>query len=616
MSVRGLIAALAGAAAVAAPASAAVDVVSVDTSAYPTVRLTVATSPPSPNPPRVAERDGRVAGVRATNLAASPSIAIVLDRSQSMGGRPLAEAVGAATRFVERKRPAERVAVFAFGSDAVQLTAFSAGAGDHIRALREIAPDRRSGTALYDAVERASSALAGEPEGARVMILLTDGDDQAHGATLADAVSAVRHAGVVVYPIAVGGATLSPRPLQRLARAGNGRYVRVPDPAAIAAAYESVHAQLHRTWRLEYVTAARPGERVELSVWAPGRGSTRVTATLPGGATGARVSPPAAGSAVADLVIAFVVGGMAFLAFRAFSAWRRAAWLRQRLGRRSAGAPEAARATLRDRSRSSVAGILGATERAGQELRPWRVLERTLERSQVPLRVVELLYLMVGSGFALSLVAALFAAPSFVILLALATGGAIPLLVVTRRARRRRQAFEDQLPDLLMTLASALKAGQSFRQGIQTIVEEADDPAAAEFRLVLSEARLGRPLEQSLAEMAERLGSKDFSFVVSAVTIQRQVGGSLAGIFDMVADAVRQRQQFARRIKALTATGRMSAYVLVALPIGLALVLTAMNPTYMSPLYGTTPGRAMIATGVVMMAMGALVLRKIVAFKG
>ena len=107
-----------------------------------------------------------------------------------------------------------------------------------------------------------------------------------------------------------------------------------------------------------------------------------------------------------------------------------------------------------------------------------------------------------------------------------------------------------------MTLAASLKAGHSFRQAIQAVVDEGQPPASKEFKRVLTETRLGRPMDDALADMAERLGSKNLSFVVTAVTIQRQVGGSLAGIFDMVADTVRQRQQFARKIRSLTAMGR------------------------------------------------------------
>jgi tight adherence protein B len=116
--------------------------------------------------------------------------------------------------------------------------------------------------------------------------------------------------------------------------------------------------------------------------------------------------------------------------------------------------------------------------------------------------------------------------------------------------------------------------------------------------------------------MAARIGSKNVTFVVTAVTIQRQVGGSLAGIFDMVADAVRNRQQFARRIRSLTAMGRASAYVLVGVPFFMLGSLTLLNREYMSPLYNTSTGHKLMIIGVVMIVIGSLMLRKIVSFKG
>jgi tight adherence protein B len=116
--------------------------------------------------------------------------------------------------------------------------------------------------------------------------------------------------------------------------------------------------------------------------------------------------------------------------------------------------------------------------------------------------------------------------------------------------------------------------------------------------------------------MGDRVGSKNLSFVITAVTIQRQVGGSLAGIFDMVAEAVRQRQQFARKIRSLTAMGRASAYVLVGIPFFLLLILTMMNPDYMEPLYHTSTGHKLMAIGAVMIVVGSLMLRKIVSFRG
>jgi len=195
-------------------------------------------------------------------------------------------------------------------------------------------------------------------------------------------------------------------------------------------------------------------------------------------------------------------------------------------------------------------------------------------------------------------------------------GGAIPYLVVWMKMRRRLAAFENQLPDLLVTAAASLKAGHSFKQGLQAVVDEGQEPASGEFRRVLTETSLGRPMDEALLEMSERLGSPNFEFVITAVTIQRQVGGSLAQLFDMVADTVRQRQQFQRKVKSLTAMGRMSAYVLVGLPFFLTFFIMLINPEYMAPLFDTGVGNAMIAVGLVSIALGSLMLRKVVSFKG
>jgi tight adherence protein B len=187
---------------------------------------------------------------------------------------------------------------------------------------------------------------------------------------------------------------------------------------------------------------------------------------------------------------------------------------------------------------------------------------------------------------------------------------------VTFKAATRIKQLENQLPDLLITIAASLKAGHSFRQGIQSVVDEGADPAAKEFRRVLTETQLGKPMDDALGDLATRVGSNNLTFVINAVTIQRQIGGSLAGLFDMVADTVRQRQQFMRKVKGLTAMGRMSAYVLVGLPFFVGLVVEMMNPQYMAPLFHTPMGQKLVIGSLTMIAIGSAVLRRIVSFKG
>jgi tight adherence protein B len=261
-------------------------------------------------------------------------------------------------------------------------------------------------------------------------------------------------------------------------------------------------------------------------------------------------------------------------------------------------------------------GLFKATENAFGHRRQWHNLQLLLERADLPLRTVEFAWLLIGCSFVLAVLAALTGRSTLMILAMLLVGAFLPYFVVWFKAKRRMQAFEDQLPDLLITMAASLKAGHSFKQGIQSVVDEGQEPAAKELRRVLTDTQLGRPMEEALQETADRIGSKNFSFVITAVNIQRQVGGSLAGLFDMVADTVRDRQQFARKIRSLTAMGRASAYVLLALPFFIAIAITLLNPTYMDPLYHSHAGHVLIALGMTMMVFGSLVLQRIVSFKG
>jgi tight adherence protein B len=249
-------------------------------------------------------------------------------------------------------------------------------------------------------------------------------------------------------------------------------------------------------------------------------------------------------------------------------------------------------------------------------LKQFRAVQSMIQRADLPLRAGELIAICSGAAFFIGMVVAVAAASPLAALIGMAVGFALPLLYVRLKATARLRRFENQLPDLLITIAASLKAGHSFRQGIQSAVEEGAEPAAKEFKRVLTETQLGKSMDDALGDMAERVGSKNFSFVITAVTIQRQIGGSLAGLFDMVAETVRQRQQFARKIRGLTAMGRMAAYTLIGLPFFIALAVTAINPTFMAPLYHTSTGHQLITMGLVLMTIGSLMLKKIVSFRG
>jgi tight adherence protein B len=617
-------AALAAALVVTASASAAIRLKGVDASAYPTIRATVVTSTSLAKAPAMSENGRKVAGVKAENLGRQKYVVLALDRSRSMRGEAFVDARRAARSFVAAKPAADRLSVVVFGDTATQLTDFSSARIDADAALSNLDLAPRQGTALYDAITISARSLASQALPGRVLILLTDGADQGSEASLAQAIREVRKAGVVVYPIAIVSERFSAGPLERLAKESGGTYYPAASTATLTSIYAKIAAELSRTWRVEYVTAARPGDTLHLSATVAGVGTDTSGITLPGtGSEGAAAKPSpllpddAYSSSGGTLMLAGIVGFLALLGTGIALATRKGARLRSRIDAHvTPSSAERSKKLLKGERFGAAAGLFKATENAFSHMNAWRKLQRTIERADVPLRTVEFLYIALGTSFLFGIVAAVAAATSAVILLGFALGFLIPICFLWFKASRRLAAFENQLPDLLITMAASLKAGHSFRQGIQTIVDEGQAPAADEFKRVLTETRLGRPMDDALNEMTERVGSKNLEFVITCVTIQRQVGGSLAGLFDMVAEAVRDRQQFARKIKSLTAMGRMSAYVLCGLPFVVAGALTLLNGEYMAPLYDTPQGHMLIMIGLAMMVVGSLLLKKIVSFKG
>jgi tight adherence protein B len=591
----------------------------IDTSGYPTVRATVvAPVARVAAPPTLTENGNQVVGLHAFNLAATKSVVVAIDRSRSMAGAKLADALAAARAFLHTKAPSDRVSVVAFGSRAVQLTPFTQSTAEADDALRLLTVDSRNGTSLYDALQLSASSLRSQTGRARVVVLLTDGKDVSSQASLQSALATAHDTGTLVYPIAIGGDGATVAPLKQMAAETGGSFKAAATSSSLNAVYSSIANELKRTWRVEYVTAARPGERLHLRVAMNPEGAVSTDVRIPGTSSqdaGGSALPSPFYSSFGGLLLTMLVAFLVLTACAFLFSSAKGSWVKNRLAPHVGGARKA-RKREKGQRLAALAGVFRATEQAFAHRRVWLKLQRMLERADLPLRTVEFAYLIVGSAFLVGIFAALTGRPSLQILIAFVVGAAIPYGFVSIKARKRMNAFDEQLPDLLVTLAASLKAGHSFKQGIQTIVDEGQEPASKELGRVITDTRLGRPMDDALADTAERIDSKNFTFVITAVTIQRQVGGSLAGLFDMIADTVRQRQQFARKIKGLTAMGRASAYVLIGLPFFIALALTLVNPTYMDPLYHSSTGHKLIIVGLVMMTFGSLVLKRLVSFRG
>ncbi len=191
----------------------------------------------------------------------------------------------------------------------------------------------------------------------------------------------------------------------------------------------------------------------------------------------------------------------------------------------------------------------------------------------------------------------------------------LPLMWLMLRRRSRFRKFAKQLPDALELISRALRAGHSLASGFQLCSDEMRDPIAKEFQRVFEETNLGVPLEAALDNMTDRIPNLDLRFFATAVTLQKQTGGDLAEILDKIGYLVRERFKIWGQVQALTGEGRLSGIVLLALPPVLFLAVYRLNPDYVMPLFTDPMGRQMLAGGIIMQLLGAIVIKKIISIK-
>jgi tight adherence protein B len=238
-------------------------------------------------------------------------------------------------------------------------------------------------------------------------------------------------------------------------------------------------------------------------------------------------------------------------------------------------------------------------------------VEEALEHAGVNMRAGEFIVAVAGTAFATFVIGLALVGPLLAIILAvLVVVGSRSLLHIM--VGRRRAKFEAQLEQTLPLMAGSLRAGFGVMQTLDAVARESDSPTAEEFGRVVMESRLGRDLGDSLRALSERVESEDFDFVVQAIDIHREVGGDLAEVLTNVAGTIRDRNRVRRSIQTLTAEGRISAGILLALPIVMFFVVQGLNPEYLEELTGTSAGRVMLGIGIALMTVGAVWMRRLI----
>ncbi len=182
-------------------------------------------------------------------------------------------------------------------------------------------------------------------------------------------------------------------------------------------------------------------------------------------------------------------------------------------------------------------------------------------------------------------------------------------------AGRQRRLFAEQLPDNLAVIASAMRAGNTFVGALRAVLDDAPEPSRRELRRAVTDEQLGTPLAEALNRVTERMRSEDFQHIAIVAALQRETGGNTAEVIDLVANTVRERIEIRRMVRGLTAQGRLSGGVLSLMPVGLLIMVSLINPTYVHPLFHTTTGVIGLGMGIGLVIMGGLVIRKIIDIK-
>lgn len=291
---------------------------------------------------------------------------------------------------------------------------------------------------------------------------------------------------------------------------------------------------------------------------------------------------------------------------------RHLASLARRVGRRRDGGAVAGAAIAGTEPQWMPTGLVEAGQRFAMATGFSAGLDDRLERAGLKMLAGEFVALTAVLAIGGGVLAAIFFPNVLFVLLLAGAGGLLPYLWVGYQVSKRQGKLVDQLADTLSILASSLRAGYSFLQALDTVAKEIGEPSASEFQRVVAEIRLGRPIDDALTAMAERVGSSDLKWAVIAVNIQRTVGGNLAEVLDIVSNTVRERAYIRRQVKTLSAEGRISVGILGVLPFVVLLYLSIVNPTYLSPLFTTLAGKIMIVIGGSLMALGIWVMTRIV----
>jgi len=563
----------------------------------------------TPGQVRVTENGAPVA-ITFTPLASTGvryGAVLAIDASRSMKGKPFAAALTAARSFVAHRSPNERIGLVAFNGGVHLLQLPSTSVRELSLALAH-PPALAYGTRIFDALDRSLGLLVQDKVTTAAIVLLSDGADVGSTTTLEQVVSQARARHVRVFTVGLRSKAFDGSALRSIAEQTGGAYAEAASAEDLAAIYATLGERLGQEYLLQYRSTAAPKSHVdvEISLAGFGRAGSAYTAPTPAGLAPfhrsllSRFLLSTASLALLSLTGAGLVAFVLHLLLE-----RGRSRLVERVNAFVTSAKPAPR-TERVRRRHTAMVTAASSRRA----RGWLArLERDLEIAGIGTPATTVVLLTLAGTVAV--VAVLAAASPILALLGLLT----PLgsrALIGRKLKRVRDDFADQLPPNLQVLASGLRAGHSFSAALAVMVDNSHEPSRREFKRAVTDDQLGVPMDEAVRRVAERMASRDLEQVALLAELQRTTGGNAAEVLDVVVATVRERADVRRLVKTLTAQGRMARWILTALPIVTGLAFFMIQPDVMGPMVVSSGGQIVFVIAGLMVAIGSVVIQRIV----
>ena len=542
-------------------------------------------------------------------------VVLVIDASDSMKGKPIAGALAAAQLFVGHRTAEEQVAVVTFNDQPDVALPFTTDSSAILQALAH-KPTLAYGTHIYDAVGKAISLLEQVKIVAGSVVVLSDGADTGSTSSRADVIAAAKRAHVRIFAVGLRSKHFEPGALRNLAQGASGSMSEAESVKDLSRIYDQLGTQLSREYLLRYRSYQRLGEKVQVSVQIKGvAGAGRsgyatpplTTASLQGYHKG--FGNGFWGSPFTMIVVSvFAVGLVAFCLFLLLMPRRRT--FQKRLAEFVSMAEASDGGSI---GGALQTGFLNTTEKSLEGAKWWGRFVEEVELAEIRMKPAYIaIWTLIGTVLVMWLLAVFFTFAGLLL------GLIVPFTVwgiIRRKVEHKRQQFAEQLPDNLAVLASAIRAGHSFVGALSVVVDDAPEPARSEFRRVVADEQLGRPLEDALEVVVVRMQNRDLEQVALVAILQRETGGSTAEVLERVVETVRERMELRRLVRTLTAAGRMSRWVVSFLPLVLLLAIWVLNPSYLHPLTSQTSGRILLVFAALLVICGSLVIKRIVDIK-